>query len=345
MKTLKQIREAIDDGSYLDNYEQKTEVGKSFVALHRENKGKAGPVLSTKDRNGNGDDVFKGTNVATYDRERYGRKPGSNTDTGFPGENDFDDYRLRDGETPSGYQHRRVVQDEETNIEEDLGGSSPEPEGENYGVRTPPVKPKGNAKKSKTDSKVMSGPDGGTGPQLPHRGPQEFKEEFLDESKFRDTADALGVKANAHYDKSAQHHQASLDNPEYSSMRGYHQEASRLHCSLGDCYTKMHAHALNHKIKQESVVNKGSPVGNTEGVTGSASAATGGMTEMKTFLELREGVSRKHFKEVANTVRSIEDPKKRQEFADHHAAIFAGQNPRFSHEKFHEACGTQCRTS
>ena len=56
--------------------------------------------------------------------------------------------------------------------------------------------------------------------------------------------------------------------------------------------------------------------------------------------ELDESVTRKHFREVANTVRAIEDPKERQTFANHHAAIFARQNPRFDHEKFHAAAGT-----
>lgn len=57
--------------------------------------------------------------------------------------------------------------------------------------------------------------------------------------------------------------------------------------------------------------------------------------------QLDESVTRKHFREVANTVRSIEDPAKRQEFADHHANIFASQNPRFDHARFHAAAGTK----
>lgn len=52
-------------------------------------------------------------------------------------------------------------------------------------------------------------------------------------------------------------------------------------------------------------------------------------------------VSRRHFRDVANTVRAIENPEERQKFADHHAAIFARQNPRFDHARFHAAAGTQ----
>ena len=57
--------------------------------------------------------------------------------------------------------------------------------------------------------------------------------------------------------------------------------------------------------------------------------------------QLSEMVTRKHFQDVANTVRAIEDPSKRQEFANHHASIFASQNPRFDHARFHAACGTR----
>jgi len=58
--------------------------------------------------------------------------------------------------------------------------------------------------------------------------------------------------------------------------------------------------------------------------------------------ELNEsGPTKKHFIQVANTVRAIEDPKKRQEFSDHHAGIFASQNPRFDHRRWHAACGTK----
>jgi hypothetical protein len=50
--------------------------------------------------------------------------------------------------------------------------------------------------------------------------------------------------------------------------------------------------------------------------------------------------TRKHFQDVANTVRAIADPIKRQKMADHHASIFAKQNPRFDHARFHAAAGT-----
>jgi hypothetical protein len=57
--------------------------------------------------------------------------------------------------------------------------------------------------------------------------------------------------------------------------------------------------------------------------------------------DLHEGVSRKHFEQVAATVKAIEDPQRRQHFADHHAGIFAQQNPRFDLARWHAACNTQ----
>jgi len=57
--------------------------------------------------------------------------------------------------------------------------------------------------------------------------------------------------------------------------------------------------------------------------------------------DLDERSTRKDFQLVADTVRAISDPAKRQEMADHHASIFAQQNPRFDHARFHAAAGTQ----
>ena len=58
---------------------------------------------------------------------------------------------------------------------------------------------------------------------------------------------------------------------------------------------------------------------------------------------VNESVTRKHFQQVANTVRAIERPDVRQELADHHAEIFSKQNSRFDHSKFHAACGTKTK--
>jgi len=57
--------------------------------------------------------------------------------------------------------------------------------------------------------------------------------------------------------------------------------------------------------------------------------------------QLDEQPTRKHFQQVASIIKSNPDASKRQELANHHAAVFALQNPRFSHEKFHAAVGTK----
>jgi hypothetical protein len=56
--------------------------------------------------------------------------------------------------------------------------------------------------------------------------------------------------------------------------------------------------------------------------------------------KLQESVSRKHFQQVADLIKGHESQEKRNELATHHAGIFAKQNPRFNHEKFHAAAGS-----
>lgn len=56
---------------------------------------------------------------------------------------------------------------------------------------------------------------------------------------------------------------------------------------------------------------------------------------------LAEMSTRRHFQQVADLIKAHPDAKKRQELANHHAGIFASQNPRFSHERFHAASGTK----
>lgn len=57
--------------------------------------------------------------------------------------------------------------------------------------------------------------------------------------------------------------------------------------------------------------------------------------------EIEEAVSRKHFQMVADVIKSHEDHDKRKELAQHHATIFAAQNPRFDRAKFMKAANVQ----
>jgi hypothetical protein len=55
---------------------------------------------------------------------------------------------------------------------------------------------------------------------------------------------------------------------------------------------------------------------------------------------LSEGPSRMHFRQVADIIKTIKNTGERQRMADHHAGIFAKQNPRFNHAKWHNWIGT-----
>jgi hypothetical protein len=55
---------------------------------------------------------------------------------------------------------------------------------------------------------------------------------------------------------------------------------------------------------------------------------------------IEEAVSRKHFQQVADLIKGHESQEKRNELASHHASIFAKQNPRFDHGRFHKAAGS-----
>jgi len=49
--------------------------------------------------------------------------------------------------------------------------------------------------------------------------------------------------------------------------------------------------------------------------------------------------TRKEFEMVADLIKGYSDPVKRKELAQHHAAIYKTQNPRFDHDKFMSAAG------
>lgn len=52
-----------------------------------------------------------------------------------------------------------------------------------------------------------------------------------------------------------------------------------------------------------------------------------------------ENMTRQHFQYVADTLKQIEDPIKRAEYAKHHSAIFQHFNPNFDNAKFMKAAG------
>ena len=56
-----------------------------------------------------------------------------------------------------------------------------------------------------------------------------------------------------------------------------------------------------------------------------------------------ENMTRQHFQYVADTLKDIQDPIKRAEYAKHHSAIFQHFNPNFDHAKFMAAAGIEMK--
>jgi len=56
-----------------------------------------------------------------------------------------------------------------------------------------------------------------------------------------------------------------------------------------------------------------------------------------------ETMTRQHFQYVADTLKDIQDPIKRAEYAKHHSAIFQHFNPNFDHAKFMSAAGIEMK--
>ena len=66
----------------------------------------------------------------------------------------------------------------------------------------------------------------------------------------------------------------------------------------------------------------------------------GSRAEVKEEIEqIDETMTRKHFQQVADLIKSHPDAKKREELAKHHSEIFKKSNPRFDETRFRKACG------
>lgn len=58
---------------------------------------------------------------------------------------------------------------------------------------------------------------------------------------------------------------------------------------------------------------------------------------------VEETMTKQHFQYVADTLKNIQDPIKKAEYAKHHSAIFQHFNPRFDHAKFMAAAGVEMK--
>jgi hypothetical protein len=57
--------------------------------------------------------------------------------------------------------------------------------------------------------------------------------------------------------------------------------------------------------------------------------------------KVTEGPTRKDFQMVADLLKSVDDPQKKKDLANHHADMFAKQNPRFDKSRFLKAAGIE----
>jgi hypothetical protein len=88
--------------------------------------------------------------------------------------------------------------------------------------------------------------------------------------------------------------------------------------------------------KQAGARQQAQTPSSTPARTGNAAGAT----IAKAKDAINEAVSRKHFQQVADLIKGHDSQEKRNELASHHAGIFAKQNPRFDHARFHKAAGS-----
>jgi hypothetical protein len=91
--------------------------------------------------------------------------------------------------------------------------------------------------------------------------------------------------------------------------------------------------AIGHQLKSQGV----DPL-DMKAMAGQESAVAGESTDT-----VDETMSRQHFQYVADTLKDIQDPAKRAEYAKHHSAIFQHFNPNFDHAKFMSAAGIEMK--
>jgi hypothetical protein len=143
------------------------------------------------------------------------------------------------------------------------------------------------------------------------------------------------------------------------NLKGYHKAAGKGDDAKADKYDRRiakreHGYAMatkeetDYSAQDRAPVTKSAPKedpSTPKSYPGAASSLTPNNPTSQRMSnavkpKLQEAVSRKHFQQVADLIKGHESQEKRNELATHHAGIFAKQNPRFNHEKFHAAAGS-----
>jgi len=378
---IKKLRDIVE--KYPDNYEQKTEVARSFVAMHK------GGKIDKLGSKGATENQFNADNVKVADHPRQ------SDDAGFPGEGEYNDYNLRtyydksdaggsdeyddddfeydDNDVDNDETRSRIANDEEY-IEED---KDEDEDKEKEYVKLPPKKrhkydpelERNRKRASKIDNEEYE-IQRMTFPQLMEKWIiDEAMIEFapIEEAKKHKKRDEYEKALDAKYAKIATPGKRGPTDPEFLNilktfamrrydlmnklnkeeteqldeisarkLRAYAKGARRdIELTAEPLYTDKDAgpgtekenRIFNRMEKRE----KGIDLANKKLRT----------KRNEEIEQLDEMMTRKHFRSVANTVRAIEDPKKRWEYASHHAEIFAKDNPRFDRQKFFDAAGTR----
>ncbi len=344
---------------------------KKFAALHK--------VDVYADRNGNGDDVFKGSRVKAFDRaaHRFGYNPGEDKKAEFVAgvkgeETNLDEgsfavssenmqkgywkiYHTGTGKTHKVLTTKSVAQNEADQMNKESIKTKKEETELDEAEQTDAATPVGSISDSKfhhnwkfkehhehaisCSNKACNAEDEG------NRLPLSAKNEGL-RHHHSSIAEAYRIAA-AHHLRLADHHakkagikivkEEELDEVSRSLVRDYmsaakHDRGKAHSAALGSQGYPNHGYFKNEVRKR----TKGLKLADIK-MTPTKKTKVPATEET----QLDEAATRKDFRDVANTVRAIEDPKKRQEYSDHHAAIFAKQNSRFDYSKWHAAAGTQ----
>jgi hypothetical protein len=137
-----------------------------------------------------------------------------------------------------------------------------------------------------------------------------------------------------------------LDELEKKTLRSYRSKAAtdrkynKQNLADIDFYKKSGGLSAASKTKQKNV-SKAEKEYQQKSDKRSAGIAAASKRLAKEEFELDESVSRKHFQQVADLIKSHDNHDKRKELAQHHATIFAMQNPRFDRSKFMKAANVQ----
>ena len=297
---IKRLKEILGE-KYPDDYVQKTEVGRSFVALHRDSK-----VIDKLGDKGGTEGQFKADNVDVAEFPVADQ-------TGFPGEDETNDYNL-----PTHYDQADGANGEgEYEFEDDDNDTDNDK----------------NRSRKVQDEEVERVDEAGKKNVWRNQGNLQFKK-FTTRSQVDNSAtgDMLVVRKKTDPDKTwrqarnkgeIQSGSVQKDSPEYEKGSPIPSLGLVTHAPTYRIRRKpaQAAHDIKSYLNREEVEPQ---------------------ERQQSFLQhLDESPSRKDFQLMANTIRSIEDPKKRQEHADLTAAVYAQQNPRFDHGKYHAACGTK----